>query len=181
LIFLTYFQRQIVTGKYEANVVLNVDETKIDFNKTSGMILAKIGTRLVSGKINGHSGRATVVLCVTMSGEKLPAFVIWKGVPNGWIKRECQGPQYPHNNMKYAMQPKGWLDSDTYQKWVMEVVLPYLNKREGYLLQDAFSQGGEHCCTTMHWSRGGIHPSRIHSSATSIGQRSTQDLQALLP
>jgi len=57
-----------------------------------------------------------------MSGEKLPALVIWKGVPNGWIERECQGPQYPHNNMKYAMQPKGWLSSATYQKWVREVV-----------------------------------------------------------
>jgi hypothetical protein len=28
--------------------------------------------------------------------------------------------------------------SATYQKWVREVVLPYLNGREGYLLQDAF-------------------------------------------
>ncbi len=37
------------------------------------------------------------------------------------------------------MQPKGWLDSTTYQKWDREVVLPYLNGREGYLLQDAFS------------------------------------------
>jgi hypothetical protein len=29
-------------------------------------------------------------------------------------------------------------------------------------------QGGECHRTAMHWSRGGIHPSRIHSSATSI-------------
>jgi hypothetical protein len=101
-----YVQRQIVAGKYGANIVLNVDETNIDFDETSRKTLAKIGMRSVSGKINGHSGRATVVLCVTM--------VIWKGVPNGWIKRECRGPQYPQNNIKYAMQPKGWLD----QKWV---------------------------------------------------------------
>ena len=31
------------------------------------------------------------------------------------------------------------MDSSTYQKWVREVVLPYLNGREGYLLQDGFS------------------------------------------
>jgi hypothetical protein len=74
--FLTYVQQQIVPGKYGANIVLNLDETNIDFDETSGKTLAEIGTRSVSGKINGHSGRATVVLCVTMSGDKLPAFVI---------------------------------------------------------------------------------------------------------
>jgi len=117
-------QQQIVAGKYEVNIVLNIDETNIDFDETSGKTLAKIGTRSVSGKINGHSSRATVVLCITISGDKLPAFAIWKGVPNGRIERECRGPQYPHNNMKYAVQPKGWLDSTSYQKWVREVVLP---------------------------------------------------------
>jgi hypothetical protein len=118
---------------------LNVDETNIDFDETSGKTLAKIGMRSVSGKFNGHSGRAAVVLCVTMSGKKLPAFVICKGVPKGRIERECRGPQYPHNNIKYAMQPKGWLDSTMYQVQVREVVLLYLNGREGYLLQDASS------------------------------------------
>jgi hypothetical protein len=39
--FLTYVQWQIVTGKYDANVVLNVDETNIEM---SGKTLAKIGT-----------------------------------------------------------------------------------------------------------------------------------------
>jgi hypothetical protein len=115
--FLTYVQWQIDAGKYGANTVLNVDETNIDFDEMSGKTLAKIGMRSVSGKINGHSGRATVVLCVTMSGNKLPAFVIWKGVPNRWIERGCQGPQYPHNNIKYAVHPKEWLDSTTFQKW----------------------------------------------------------------
>jgi transposase-like protein len=137
--FVTYVQRQIVAGKYDADLILNVDETNIDFDETSGKTLAGIGTRSVSGKINGHSGRATVVLCCAMSGEKLPAFVIWKGVANGRIARECRGPQYPHNNIKYAVQPKGWLDSATYKQWVREVVLPYTDGRDAYLIQDSFS------------------------------------------
>ena len=137
--FLRYVQRQIVAGKYDRHVILNVDETNIDFDETSGTTLAKIGTRSVSGKINGHPGWATVVLCCAMSGEKLPAFVIWKGVLNGRIARECRGPQYPHNNIKYAVQPKGWLDSTTYKQWVREVLLPYMDGRDGYLIQDGFS------------------------------------------
>ncbi len=46
-----------------------MDETNIDFDETNGTTLAKIGNRSVSGKINGHPGRATVLLCCTMSGE----------------------------------------------------------------------------------------------------------------
>ena len=102
--FLRYTQRQIVAGKYNSPVILNMDETNIDFDETNGTTLAKIGNRSVSGKINGHPGRVMVVLCCTMSGEKLPVLVIWKGVANGQIARECRGPQYPHNNIKYAMQ-----------------------------------------------------------------------------
>jgi len=81
-----------VSMKYDANIVLNIDETNIDFDEMGRKTLAKVETRLMSGKINGHHGRATVVLCCSVSGEKLPAFVIWKVVPNGRIKSECQGP-----------------------------------------------------------------------------------------
>jgi len=167
--FVTYVQRQIVAGKYDANVILNVDETNIDFDETSGKTLEGIGTRSVDGKINGHSGRATVVLCCAMSGEKLPAFVIWKGVANGRIARECRGPQYPHNNIKYAVQPKGWLDSATYKQWVREVVLPYTDGRDAYLIQDSFSVHGkeENVIVLQH---GGVEVEFIPAGYTAVLQ-----------
>jgi hypothetical protein len=34
------------------------------------------------------------------------------------------------------MHPKGWLDSEKFQRWVREVLAVYLNGQYGYLLQD---------------------------------------------
>jgi len=167
--FLRYVQRQIVAGKYNRHVILNVDETNIDFDETSRTTLAKIGTRSVSGKINGHPGRATVVLCCAMSGEKLPAFVIWKGVLNGRIARECRGPQYPHNNIKYAVQPKGWLDSTIYKQWVREVVLPFMDGRDGYLIQDGFSVHQKED-NVIALQRGGVEVEIIPAGYTAVLQ-----------
>jgi transposase-like protein len=137
--FTRYINRQIVSGRYSANVIINVDETNVDFDPSPRTTLCRIGTRSVKARISGHSGRCTVVLACTMSGIKLPALVIWRGVPNGRIDREIQGPLYLRDNVRHAVQVKGWLDSDKYQTWIREVLSVYLNGRYGYLLQDQFS------------------------------------------
>jgi hypothetical protein len=137
--FITYTHQQIVADKCEANQIINIDQTNVDFDEISSITLCKAGTRLVDGKICGHSGRATVMLAMNMSGQKLPAFVIWKGVPNGWIARECSRPLCPHNNIKCKVQAREWLDSNTFKQWVKEFLGPNLNGRGGYLLQHSFS------------------------------------------
>jgi hypothetical protein len=146
-----------------------MDETNIDFDETNGTTLAKIGNRSESGKINGHPGRATVVLCCTMSGEKLPVLVIWKGVANGRIARECRGPQYPHNSIKYVVQPKGWLDSTMYKQWVREVLLPYMDGRDGYLIQDGFSVHQKED-NIIALQRGGVEVDFIPAGYTAVLQ-----------
>ncbi len=79
------------------------------------------------------------MLGATMSGVKLPAFVIWKGVPNGRVWMEVRGVQFPRDMIKHTVQPRGWMDSSTYKQWVAEVVAPYFNGRPGCILQDNFS------------------------------------------
>jgi hypothetical protein len=106
--------QQIVAGRYSADVIINMDETNVDLDPSPRSTLCRIGERSVCACISGHSGRCTVVLACTMSGIKLPALVIWKGVPNGRIERECQGPLYQHGNVKHAVQVKGWMDSQKY-------------------------------------------------------------------
>jgi hypothetical protein len=61
--FITCTNWQIVTGKYEANQVFNIDQTNVDFDEISSITSCEVG-------------RATVMLAVTMSGQKLPAFFI---------------------------------------------------------------------------------------------------------
>jgi len=137
--FIHYVNQQIVAGRYSADVIINMDETNVDFDPSPRSTLCRIGERSVSARISGHSGRCTVVLACTMSGIKLPALVIWKGVPNGRIERECRGPLYQRGNVKHAVQVKGWMDLEKYQLWIRAVLVPYLNGRYGYMLQDQFS------------------------------------------
>jgi len=136
-----YINRQIVASNYGADCILNFDETNIDFDPSPRSTLSKVGERSISIRISGHSGRCTVMLGCTVSGFKFPAFVIWKGVPNGRIDRETHGQAYPHNNIVYAVQPKGWMDGATYQIWVQRVLAPYAaaHNNKIYLLQDMFS------------------------------------------
>ena len=137
--FTHYINRQIVIGRYSADLIFNMDETNVDFDPSPRTTLSKIGERSVNARISGHSGRCTAILACTMSGIKLPAMVIWQGVPNGRIAREVLGQLFARDNIKHAVQVRGWMDSDKYQLWVREVLVPYLNGRYGYLLQDQFS------------------------------------------
>ncbi len=78
--FVDYLKRQIVTGNFRAPFIVNMDETNLDFDITPRKTLERIGPWTVSGYKVDHAAHATVVLPVTMSGVKLPAMVIFKGV-----------------------------------------------------------------------------------------------------
>ncbi len=84
-----YINRQIVASAYMAEQICSFDETNVDFDPAPRSTLCKIGESAVSLRVNGHSGRCTVVLGCTASGVKFPAFIIWKGVRDGRIHRDC--------------------------------------------------------------------------------------------
>jgi hypothetical protein len=48
---------------------------------------------------------------------------------------------YPHDNITYAIQTKGWMDGPIYQSWVQCIFGPYAaaHCNRIYLLQDQFS------------------------------------------
>jgi hypothetical protein len=137
--FTHYINWQIVIGRYSADLILNMDETNVDFDPSPSTTLSRIGERSVNAHIKGNSGQCTAILGCTMSGIKLPAMIIWQGVPNGRIAREVLGQLFAHDNMKHTVQVRGWMDLYMYQLWVREVLVPYLNGQYGYLLQDQFS------------------------------------------
>ena len=55
------------------------------------LTLAKKGDKTVSLKTTGTSMRCTVLLGVTMNGEKLTPLVVFKGKPDGRIARNFGG------------------------------------------------------------------------------------------
>jgi hypothetical protein len=80
---------QIITSACLAEHLCNFDESNADFDPAPRSILSKIGEKSVSLWVNGHSGRCTVMLGFTASRHKFPAFIIWKGVWDIWIHRDC--------------------------------------------------------------------------------------------
>ena len=65
----------------------NIDETDIFFDMESGLTLANKGDKTVSLKTTGTSMRSTVLLVVTLNGEKLAPSLGLEGQRNGRIAR----------------------------------------------------------------------------------------------
>jgi transposase-like protein len=162
-----YINRQIVASQYLSDCIMNFDETNVDFDPAPWSTLCKIGEKSVSLKISGHSGRATVMLGCTASGHKFPAYIIWKGVWNGRIDRECRANMYPLENQVYTVQPKGWMDGDAYKNWVQRVVAPYNLPSPGPIFHP--HECRKHHSTSSHRSGGRLHPGRLHSNPSGDG------------
>jgi hypothetical protein len=123
--FVDYFNRQIVAGKYRAPCIVNMDKTNLDYDVAPRKMLERSGPWMISGYKVDHAARATVVLAVSMSGVKLPAMLIFKGVQQGRIWHEVRGAQFPREFVQYSCQPKAWQDTTTYKDWVSQVVVPF--------------------------------------------------------
>lgn len=68
--------------------IVNMDKTNFHFDSPAKEILACQGAKSVPLKTSGSSARCTVILVVTMSGEKLKHFVIFIGKPCAIIEKE---------------------------------------------------------------------------------------------
>lgn len=138
--FVQYVNGQILSGQYLKANVVNIDETNIYFDMTGSLTLANRGSRTVSVKSSGTSARCSILLGVTMDGNKLPPFVIFRGKPGGRIAREWTGnTEYPHSSV-YAVQEKAWMDKRVFLEWVEKIWKPFCqNKTSTYLLMDEFS------------------------------------------
>ena len=139
--FVSYVNEQIACLGVPGSHIVNIDKTNIDFDMVSGITLANRGSRTVSVKKSGSNGRCTVLLGVTLSGEKLPPLIIFKGKPNGRICREWTGPSspYPRSGV-YAVQHNAWIDRSVFMMWIEKVWKQFcIGKESTYLLMDKCS------------------------------------------
>jgi len=90
----------------------------------------------------GDRQRCTVLIGVTMSGEKLPPFLIFRGRAKGRIQREYKGKtEYP-KTCKYAVQENAWMDKSVFLEWIELVWKPFCRDKVQsgtYILMDEFS------------------------------------------
>ena len=107
--------------------IVNIDETNFYFDSPSPKTIAKKGAKTVSLLKNGTSGRCTVLLAVTLSGIKLPAFVIFKGTPGATVEKEFDKLDYPKDTF-FAVQKKAWNDTEVMLQWIEKVWKPFFAK-----------------------------------------------------
>jgi DDE superfamily endonuclease len=118
--------------------VVNTDETNFFFDMESRLTLANKGDKTVSLKTTGTSIWCTMLLGVTLNGEKLTPLVVFKGQPNGRIARTFNMMPV---SMKYVCQAKAWVDQRVFKHCIAVVWRPFTVERTDkiYLLMDEFS------------------------------------------
>jgi hypothetical protein len=86
--------------------IYNTDETNVYFSPQPTSTYAPRGSRMVAIKGADSSSRCTVMLGASISGEKLPPFLIFKGKNNrsGHIKRELDKKNGLPEEMEYGVQ-----------------------------------------------------------------------------
>ena len=89
----------------------------------------------------------TVLFGVIMSGEKLSPFIVLTGTKDGHIARQMglldSNQQLFPVGIKYACQPKAWVDTDISLQWIEKVWQPFALGKDGepihLLLVDDFT------------------------------------------
>ena len=92
--WVAYINMQILTGQYPECLIINANETNMDFNPMPRNTLKWIGMILVRLHCNGSSGCCTIMLGVIIKGVKMPPFIIFKGSAMGCIVHEFNNPEY---------------------------------------------------------------------------------------
>lgn len=128
--------------KFDHRIVINMDETNLYFENRPNRTLHNKGDKHIGIKTTGNSNRCTILLAVSLAGDKLPPLVIFKGTDNGRIKREVA--QLNNLNIKHVVQENGWIDHNILNYWTENILHPYLQnvigqdttKTNSYLLMD---------------------------------------------
>ena len=104
---------------------MNTDQTPIYFSMHSKWMLEKKGVWTVNVLTSTNdTRRVTVAATITVSGDQLTPFIIFKGSPTGRIACE-QAPTYDHTSI-YDLQKTAWMDERVMLHWVDEVIKPYM-------------------------------------------------------
>lgn len=115
--------RQRLVGR-DQRFIINMDQTPIFFSMLPRTTLETSGARSVNVRTStGSTMRVTVAVTVTASGLMLPPFFVYKGKPGGRIEREFSN--YNAGGF-YSAQEKAWMDESIMQKWITQVLKPYV-------------------------------------------------------
>ncbi len=80
--------------------------------------LDNVGVKTVTITGTGASARCTVLLGVTLTGEKLLPIIIFKDMPNGHV---AQVVSQVDSNVVCTVQKNAWMDKTTFLYWTESI------------------------------------------------------------
>jgi hypothetical protein len=130
--YVSYINEQIKIGRYRPEDIVPMDETNFDFDQEEGENLANRGDRTIGQAVTGSANRCTVLIAVTMSGEKMPPCIIFKGKDTRCSRVGIEFATteamtkfgYPEVAF-YAVQSKAWMDEKLFLDWTERVWNPF--------------------------------------------------------
>ncbi len=110
--------------------IWNMDETPIYFDMPANRTVEIKGTGRVPILTTGHERvRATVVLCCSNKGDKLPINIVVRG----------EGKAHVLNGVVVRYQERAWITSDLTERWLKSTYLPSIKSSSDILVMDSFS------------------------------------------
>jgi hypothetical protein len=145
-----YISEQIKIGRYQPQDILSMDESNFDVDQQAGETLTNRGDRTIDQSVTGSTNRCTVLLAVTMSGEKLTPYIILKvrDTRGSQVWNEFSAPDLQSNNgypkyAFYAVQQNAWMDKNRFLDWTNKLWKPLMewlavSKHGSSMIMDAF-------------------------------------------
>jgi hypothetical protein len=116
--------QQINIGKYHPENIVSMEETNFDFDQQAGETLTNCDNVTID--------HCTVLLAVTMSGEKLPPYIFLKGkdtigsrVWKEFSILELRSRNGYPEEVFYEVQTKAWMDEKRFLYWTKIVCKPF--------------------------------------------------------
>jgi hypothetical protein len=77
--YVLYINEQIKVGCYLPQDIINIDEAHSNVDQSLGETLADRWDKMIGCTVTGSENLCDVLLACTISGEKLPPYIIFKG------------------------------------------------------------------------------------------------------
>jgi transposase-like protein len=148
--YVQYINDKIKIGRYLTQDTVSIDETNFYFYQASGETLANRGDKMIGCAVTGSANRWTVLLACTMSGEKLPPYIVFKGKDTRgsrvWKEFSTEAKRaehgYPEESL-YAVQDKAWTYQTHFLDWNTRVWTPFTQRPAAsgygsYMIMDEF-------------------------------------------
>ncbi|KAG6621412.1 Cytochrome P450 [Phytophthora cinnamomi] len=122
----------ITAGDDKYNYVCNMDQTSIYIDMKPSTTISFRGERHVDvvQSMSANSFRASVFLCASATGCKLPPLVVFKGEPGYHVQAELERhPAHRSDKVVLTVQANAYCDQHVMEEWIQECA--YIKGKDG--------------------------------------------------